>query len=151
MNQPVSTTRLMVLIAALTNPFCWLFFITAAQSVCADGKSGDLQGTAFILDADGKRSVIAGATVDLMGPSLSERTVTDDRGAYSFTAVPPGSYRIEVKASGLTGSNEVIVIARKTLDTPVQMQIRRNQAIGNGYGKSRARNFDGIVPPDCDQ
>jgi Carboxypeptidase regulatory-like domain len=123
MSQPVSTTRLMVLIAALTNPFCWLPFITAAQSVCADLKSGDLQGTAFILDGDGKRSVVAGATVDLTGPSLSKQGVTDERGLYSFIAVPPGPYRIEVTASGLTGFNEATVISGKTLEVSVQMKV----------------------------
>lgn len=97
--------------------------MTAAHSVCADVKCGDLQGIAFILDAAGERSVVAGATVDLTGPSLSKHSVTDERGAYSFTAVPPRPYRIEVRASGLTGFNKVTVASGKTLEISVQMKV----------------------------
>ena len=123
MSQPVSATRLIVLIAAVTNPFCWLPFVTAAQAIYADVKSGDVQGTAFIFDADGKQSLVGGATVVLTGLSLAEHTVTDERGAYSFIAVPPGPYRIEVTASGLTGFNKVTVVSGKTLDVSVQMKV----------------------------
>src|SRR3954451_7016226 len=98
MSRPVSTTRLLVLIAALTNPFCWLPLMTATNSVFADVKTGDLRGTVFVPDADGQSSVVTGATVTLNGPSLFKHTVTDERGDYSFGALAPGSYRIEVTA-----------------------------------------------------
>jgi hypothetical protein len=70
MNHPLSTTRLLLLIAALANPFCWLPFITAARSASADVKTGDLQGSVFTVDSDGSQFVVAGANVTLNGPSL---------------------------------------------------------------------------------
>src|ERR1700719_4236260 len=100
MNHSASTTRLLLLIAALTNPFCWLPFITAARSAQADVKTGDVQGSVYTVGSDGSRSVVAGANVSLNGPSLSIQTVTNERGNYSFIAIVPGAYRIEVKAPG---------------------------------------------------
>jgi TonB dependent receptor/Carboxypeptidase regulatory-like domain len=123
MIQPVSATRRLLLIATITNPFCWLPRIAAAQSASAEVKTGAVRGIAFIVGSDGSRSVVSGATVRLNGPSLSMQTATDERGSYSFTAVTPGPYQIEVKASGLVGSQAVIVVPGKSLDVPVQLKI----------------------------
>jgi hypothetical protein len=123
MDRRASTTRLLLLIAALTNPFCWLPFITAADPAFADVKTGDLHGTVFILNSGGQRSVVTRATVTLTGPSLSKHTATDEKGAYSFGALAPGFYRIEVKAPGLTGSNPVTVTSGKVLELSVQLKV----------------------------
>jgi carboxypeptidase family protein len=123
MNHSASTTRLLLLIAALTNPFCWLPFISAARSAPADVKTGDVQGSVYTVGSDGSRSVVAGANVTLNGPSLSIKTVTNERGNYSFTAIVPGAYRIEVKAPGLLGASAVTVISGTALDVLIQLKI----------------------------
>jgi len=119
MSQPISATHRLLVVAAFTNPFCWLPCITTAQSVLPDMKAGAVRGTLFIVNPDGGRSLVNGATVRLTASSSSTQTLTDERGEYGFTAVAPGTYRIEVNASGLVGSQPVTVVSGKSLDIPV--------------------------------
>jgi hypothetical protein len=123
MRHPLSTTRLLLLIAALTNPFCWLPCMMTAQSALADLKTGAIRGTVFIIDSSGVRSVMAGVKVRLERSSSSIQTVTDERGNYGFAAVAPAAYRIEVKAPGLVGSKAVTVVSGAALDVPIQLKI----------------------------
>jgi hypothetical protein len=123
MSQPGSATRRLLVIAALTNPFSWLPCITTAQSVLPDMKTGAVRGTVFVVNTDGGRSLVSGATVRLTGPSSSTQTLTDERGDYSFTAVGPATYQIEVKAPGLVCSQVVTVVSGKSLDIPVELKI----------------------------
>ena len=123
LNRPVSITRLLLLIAALTNPFCWLPCIDVARAAFADGKTGDLRGVVYVVDSPGTRSVVTGANVGLTGSSLSLETVTGERGSYSFKTVAPGTYRIEVKAPGLIGSSAVTILSGAALDVPVQLKV----------------------------
>jgi hypothetical protein len=124
MNQPVSATRRLIVIAALTNPFCWLPCVTAAQSALADMKTGRVRGTVFIINSDGARSVVSRATVTLTGPSSSTQTRTDERGSYSFTAVIPGPYQIEAKAPSLIGSHAITLAPGGALDVPVDLKVQ---------------------------
>ena len=48
---------------------------------------------------DGNGSPIGGATLSLTGP-LNRATLSDPAGAYSFTGLPAGNYRIDVSKSG---------------------------------------------------
>src|ERR1700741_5241690 len=65
-----------------------------AQSII----SGDITGT--ITDPSG--AIISGATVTVanVSTSVSHKTTTNAEGSYRFAFVPPGTYRIEVRASG---------------------------------------------------
>lgn len=47
MNRAFSITPLLVLIATLGNPFCWLTCISAQQLAVAAEETGDLHGTVF--------------------------------------------------------------------------------------------------------
>jgi hypothetical protein len=118
-----SSIRLLLLIAALANPFCLFLCITTAQSALAEMKTGNVRGTVFNVDSDGERSVITGAKVRLKGPSLSIETVTDQQGNFTFTAVVPNTYQIAVDAPGLVGSNPVTVVAGTTIDVPIEPRI----------------------------
>jgi hypothetical protein len=118
-----STARLVLLVAALANPFCLLLCVTSVQSALADMKSGDIRGTVFTVESDGGRSFMPGAKVGLEGLPLSLQTVTDEQGNFSFPAVAPSTYRIEVKAPGLAGSVGVTVVAGTTLDVPIELKI----------------------------
>jgi hypothetical protein len=121
MSRPVSTTRLLLMIAALTNPFCWLPCITAAKSAWANLTTGDVRGTKFITHSGGK-SPASGAVVSLTGPSLSQQVVSDQQRNYTFASIVPDSYQIDVKAPGLIGSDKVTVVSRAARDVPVQLK-----------------------------
>jgi hypothetical protein len=123
MNQPVSATRRVLVIVALTNPFCWFPSIAAAQYASVDIKTSAVRGTVFVVNSDGGRSAVTGATVGLSGPSLSLQTLTDEQGNYSFAAVGPDTYHIVVTASGLAGSGAVTVVSGTVLEVPIQLRI----------------------------
>jgi hypothetical protein len=84
---------------------------------------GELNGTVFTLFPDGKQFVVPGASVTLTGQSVSKRTISDERGTYRFTDVAAGSYQIEAKAPGLTGSGAVTVASGTAVETAVWLQI----------------------------
>src|SRR5271165_4797951 len=111
MRRPPSPIRAMALLGALTrlvalaSPFCWPLERAEAQVAATDLKAGSIQGTVFVADQDGGRSVVPGATVSLNGSLLSQQTISDDSGGYSFRAVPPDTYQLEVVAPGLRGSS----------------------------------------------
>lgn len=115
------------MIAALTNPFCWLPFMTAAHSVFADAKTGELRGSVFVPNADGQRSVVTGAAVTLSGPSSPRHTVTDERGNFNFGAVAAGAYQIEATAPALAGSEAVTITSGKAVDVSVQLTIEASK------------------------
>jgi hypothetical protein len=123
MNHPVSTTRVLLLIAALTNPFCWLPLIMTAQSALAELKTGSVRGTVFVPDSSGGLSVIPSAKVRLEGSSVSIQAITDEWGNYSFAAVAPATYQIVVTAPGLNGSKVVTVVSGTALDVPIQLRV----------------------------
>jgi hypothetical protein len=151
----MSTTRLLLLIAALTNPFCWLPLIMTAQSTLAELKTGAVRGIVFIPDSGGGRSRIANAMVRLEGRSVSIQTVTDDQGNYSFAAVVPGTYRIVVTAPGLTGSDVVTVVSGTSLDAPIQLRVEaikqsltvtsKEPAISKGSSDEMAINRSAVL------
>jgi hypothetical protein len=63
-----------------------------------------------------------GETVTLTGTS-STQTLTDQRGEYGFTAIAPGTFRLDVKAPGLVGSQPVAVVSGKSVDLAVELNI----------------------------
>ena len=110
-----------------TRSMKWLLLLVAVmiapQSVVAGTDTGDVRGTLFTVESDGGRSAITSTAVLLQGPSLSKQTVTDQQGTFSFTAVPPGTYQVAVKAQGFAGSKPVTVIAGSTVDIPIELKI----------------------------
>ncbi len=78
---------------------------------------------------DPQGNVVAGATVTLINPSTnaSRTTTTRDTGAYSFDAVEPGDYRMEVEAKGFKKLVVTAVHALIAKPTPVDVQLE----IGN--------------------
>ncbi|MBV9770945.1 MAG: TonB-dependent receptor [Bryobacterales bacterium] len=115
--------RLILLLAALANPFCLLLCIMAVHSLFAQTPAGGVHGTVFVVESDGGRSVIGDAAIVLRGPSLSLQTATDQEGNYGFPSVEPGVYQIEVKAAGLSGAKSVSIAAGQSLDIPIEVKI----------------------------
>jgi hypothetical protein len=61
LSQTASTLRLLLLIAALANPFCSLLCIATVQSALADMKTANVRGTVFSVDSNAHQSGTAGA------------------------------------------------------------------------------------------
>jgi hypothetical protein len=76
----------------------FLFALAFVSFVSAQTSTTTVTGSV----TDGQGSVIAGATVRLVNVTkgLSRTTVTSDSGIYTFTSVPPDTYRIEIEAKG---------------------------------------------------
>jgi hypothetical protein len=84
--------------------------------------AGVIEGVVYTADRDGERAVVPGASVSLIGPSASQETVSDDKGRYTFEAVPQGAYRIEAQAPHLRGSAMAEPLAGRVLDIPVELK-----------------------------
>ncbi len=85
---------------------------------------GSIAGAVYALESDGARSTVPGALVRLVGPSFSQETVTSDQGRYSFGALDPNTYEINVTAPGLTGSETVVLANGETLDIPIELTLK---------------------------
>ena len=98
-------------------------FVLIAASVSAQSGTSSVNGT--VADAQGQ--VVAGATVKLTstGQGTTRTTTSDGSGAFAFTSVPPGSYSIEVEASGFKRSlvRDVQALVDKTTSIPVSLEI----------------------------
>jgi hypothetical protein len=129
--------RVCVLICTLINPFWWLP-IVAVRTALAAVAGGDLQGTVFTLNPDGRHLVVAGANVTLSGPSFSKQTISNEQGRYSFTAVPVGTYQIDAKAPGLNGSGAVTVLLGAVVEVAVRLEVEaiKQSVTVNGDDKS---------------
>ena len=91
--------------------------ITGAQVAMGQtGWTGALTGT--VTDPSG--AVISGATVTLTdnGTGQSRTATTDPSGAYKFSLLPPGSYKVQFSASGFKEANVGSVTVNVT-ETPV--------------------------------
>src|SRR5215203_3673820 len=98
-------------------------FVLITTSVFAQSGTSAVNGTVV----DGQGQVVAGATVKLtsIGQGTSRTTTTDGSGAFSFSSVIPGTYSIEVEASGFkrTSVRDVQALVDKTTSIPVNLEI----------------------------
>ena len=107
---------------------------------------------------------VPGATVQLTNPQTGERkeTWTDESGNYTFTALMPGNYRLDVSLVGFRADsrepvpvasggtlkvNVALVVAMPEGGAPQQAQAAArpagNRAVGPGAGNNRANDFGG--------
>src|SRR5262245_23754957 len=77
-----------------------------AIGICVIAQTGTSTVTGTVTDPQGK--VLPGATVVLANPakSFTRTQTTNESGAFSFNAIPPDTYTLEVSA---TGFNKAIV------------------------------------------
>jgi hypothetical protein len=92
----------------------------ASSSVFAQSGSSSLRGT--VTDVAGK--AVAGATVTLNDEQkkFSRTQTTNDSGNYVFTAIPPGTYRVDVEGTGFKKSSISQVSA--LIDTPNTLDVQ---------------------------
>src|SRR5579859_772315 len=108
------TIRYLVLVSTTCGPCCFSPFADA-QTTTEDLRGGSIGGSVYTVESDGVRSAIPGALVRVVGPSFSQQTVTSDQGRYSFGALAPNTYEIDVTAPGLTGSKTVALATDESL------------------------------------
>jgi hypothetical protein len=104
--------------------FCVLAAVLMTCSVAfAQAGSSSLRGT--VTDLQGR--AVAGATVTLNNDqkNFSRTQTTNDSGNYLFTAVPPGTYRVDVEGTGFKKASitqvDALIDTPKTLD--VQLEV----------------------------
>ena len=105
-----------------------LILLLSVVVVFAQQSRGTLRGVI----SDELGATIVGATVTLTGPDgVDKIAVTNNDGAYSFTALAPGKYLLRAEASGFAGSevSEVDVNAgqRATLDMTLKVTIEEQK------------------------
>src|SRR5918994_3496183 len=79
-------------------PASLLFLIFMAASVFAQSGGTTIRGT--VKDPQG--NLVAGATVTVADPArnFTRTQQTNNEGGYVFTAIPPGTYKLDVSAPG---------------------------------------------------
>ena len=103
--------------------------LSALLVLSSFSSSAFAQGTSTIRGEvkDSQGSVVAGASVTLIDPgtNTTRTTTTRESGAYSFDAVQPGDYRLEVEAKGFKKSviTDVHALVAKPTSIDVQLEI----------------------------
>jgi outer membrane receptor protein involved in Fe transport len=79
------------------------FLLAAATPLVAQTTTGDVLGTV----SDESQAPLPGATVTIRGEKIagSRSAQTNERGAYHFAALPPGSYDLSFSLAGFTTLN----------------------------------------------
>jgi TonB dependent receptor/Carboxypeptidase regulatory-like domain len=83
---------------------------------------GSIRGDVFTKDKAGERSVLPATHVALHG-AVEKETQSDQRGAYSFDSVPPGTYILEATAPGLNATLEVEVSPGAAATAPLELNV----------------------------
>src|SRR5438132_3927602 len=112
--QSLLTSRFALALSALLVLLLFSVVTTAQQGTSVRGVVTDQQG-----------NVVAGATVTLINPATtaSRITTTGDGGVYSFEAVSPGDYRLEVEAKGFKKAAITNVHALVSKAVPIDVQL----------------------------
>ena len=99
----------------------WLFAALTIPSRAQSIISGDVTGT--ITDPTG--ASIPGATVTLtnVNTNVSQTAATNDVGSYRFAFIPPGSYKVDVKAGGFQPQRTPNVVVSAGQPTTVNVQL----------------------------
>jgi len=112
MSKPAPATRLLLLIAVLTNAFCWLPCMTAAQSALPDMKTGDVRGAFFafgLSPASGLTLALARRSRDLLAALIG----------LSWLALTAGFWKISLaQISKVAYSNEEITTCKLCWQSP---------------------------------
>jgi outer membrane receptor protein involved in Fe transport len=107
-------------------------FATAAMAQTST--TGSIEGT--VTDPNG--AAVKGATVTVTSPNLmsSKAAVTDDNGRYQILALPPGTYKVAVDASGFGkyDKSDVAVNLGRTSSADVTLSLATATATVNVTG-----------------
>lgn len=100
-----------------------VFIILTSTTSLAQTGTSTIKGSVV----DAQENVVPGATLILTNPerNFNRRQITSGSGTYSFSAVPPGTYTIEVEAIGfkkLTLTN-INALVDTPLDLPITLEV----------------------------
>lgn len=100
---------------------CAALLCLAAASV-AFSQAGRSTVRGVVKDQQG--NVVAGATVTLTdaGKNFTRTQTTDNEGSYTFAALPPGDYRVDVEARGF--KKVTVADVKALVDTPVDVDVQ---------------------------
>ncbi|MGA2194326.1 MAG: TonB-dependent receptor, partial [Bryobacteraceae bacterium] len=100
-----------------------LLLLASASFTKAQTVQGVVTGTIF----DASNSAVPGADVELtnVGTGINQRAKCGTDGGYRFSLVPPGNYRLDVKASGFTEKQitDIKVDASETVPVNVTLAV----------------------------
>lgn len=111
-------------------------------------------GTSTVRGAvtDQQGRVVAGATITLTDAekNFTRTQVTSGEGTYSFTGIPPGTYRIEAEASGF--KKEIIANIQALVDKPTDANVKlevgsisESITVSSGAGEVLVNKEDGSL------
>jgi hypothetical protein len=84
-----------------------------------------LQGVIRTAGASGETVVVPGAAVELVVGAVRLKTISDDKGRFSFSDVPASpQYQIEATAPGLNGSQTIIAGSNQSVVVDLQVDQR---------------------------
>jgi Carboxypeptidase regulatory-like domain len=107
---------------SLVKKFPAIFLLLVVFAITGYSQSGGSTVRGTIRDPQG--NLIAGATVNLTNPekNFSRTQSTNQEGAYVFTAIPPGTYKLEIEAAGFKTASASGLVA--LVDTPVVRDVQ---------------------------
>ena len=110
--------------------------VLAAGTLSVSAQAGTSSVTGAVTDAQGQ--AVVGANVVLVSAEQGTRrnVVTDASGNYTFTAVQPGSYTIEVEASGFNKSVTTAfdALTDRVVTIPVKLNVGDVTVTGSPAG-----------------
>jgi outer membrane receptor protein involved in Fe transport len=106
-----------------------LFLVSIGRLQAQTAVTGGIEGN--VTDASG--AAISGATVEAtnIGKAVTEKTVTNDRGAYRFPSLIPGSYTVTINNQGFAQ----YVRGATHIDTGILIRIDAVLPVGGGTAK----------------
>lgn len=99
-----------------------LILLVLAPTSLGQTSKGFVVGTV----ADPNGAAVAAATVKITNTAtgVTRETTTQEDGSYRFDAVDPGTYRLDVSATGFkTATREVVVLAAQTAEASVPLEV----------------------------
>ncbi|MDT4895920.1 MAG: hypothetical protein QOH25_997 [Acidobacteriota bacterium] len=99
---------------------CGILQLFVCHSVFAQTGTSSVRGT--VTDPQG--GAVAGATVTLMNTekNFTRTQTSNEEGAYAFSAIPPGTYRIEAEREGFKKAS--VTDVRALVETPTEINVQ---------------------------
>lgn len=103
--------------------FSVFVFILAMLACASAGLAQSGRSTIKGVVKDQQGNVVPGANVNLtnLEKNFSRTQVTTSDGAYAFTAIPPGTYKLEIEATGF--KKYLLSRAEALVDTPLSLDV----------------------------
>src|SRR5947207_1370486 len=112
------------------------FVLAAFLCITALAQTGTTTASGSITDSKG--AVVAGATVRLMNAQkgFTRTAVSSTNGSYSFTSVPPDTYRIEIELKGFkkTVLSNIAALVDKPTDADATLEVGNVNEVVNVSG-----------------